>query len=92
MAAPWTAWKSKNRFPTLPTAPWKSRKGGEIPTFPQPQAAAYSLIPNCQARRRWTTMMMHMQMPTGIAIGGIHPARGFSPAPGLWPFESQFVA
>src|SRR6202049_157848 len=35
MAERWKAWKTKIRFSTLPTAPWKSRKGGEIPTFPQ---------------------------------------------------------
>jgi len=35
MAELWKAWKTKSRFPTLSTAPWKSRKGGEIPTFPQ---------------------------------------------------------
>ena len=35
MAGRWKAWKSKSRIPTLPTAPWKSRKTGEIPTFPQ---------------------------------------------------------
>ena len=35
MAERWEAWKTKIRFSTLPTAPWKSRKGGEIPTFPQ---------------------------------------------------------
>ena len=31
----WIEWKTKGRFPTRPTAPWKSRRGGEIPTFPQ---------------------------------------------------------
>src|SRR5437867_3809927 len=35
MAERWKAWKSKNRIPSLSTAPWKSRKGSEIPTFPQ---------------------------------------------------------
>ncbi len=35
MAELWKAWKTKSRFPTLSTAPWKSRKGGEIPTFSQ---------------------------------------------------------
>jgi hypothetical protein len=36
----WKAWKSKSSFSTLPTAAWKSRKGGEISTFPQPGFAA----------------------------------------------------
>jgi len=35
MAERWKAWKSKSRISPLPTAPWKSRKNGEIPTFPQ---------------------------------------------------------
>jgi len=34
MPGRWKAWKTKGRFSTLPTAPWKSRKPGEIPTFP----------------------------------------------------------
>ena len=36
MTGPWKAWKSKPSFSTLSTAPWKSRKTGEISTFPQP--------------------------------------------------------
>jgi len=35
MAEWWKAWKSKSRISPLPTAPWKSRKSREIPTFPQ---------------------------------------------------------
>src|SRR5215831_3689453 len=31
----WKLWKTNPRFPTVPTAPWKSRKSGGIPTFPQ---------------------------------------------------------
>ena len=33
-AGPWRRWKTTNRFPTVPTAPWKSRNPGGIPTFP----------------------------------------------------------
>ena len=33
-AGPWKPWKTKNRFPTAPTVPWKSRRSGGIPTFP----------------------------------------------------------
>ena len=40
MPGPWKAWKSKSSFPTLSTAPWKSRQQREIPTFPQPGFAA----------------------------------------------------
>src|SRR5262249_23720434 len=32
---PWKLWKTNPRFSTVPTAPWKSRKGGGISTFPQ---------------------------------------------------------
>jgi len=35
MAEWWKAWKSKSRISPLPTTPWKFRKTGEIPTFPQ---------------------------------------------------------
>jgi hypothetical protein len=35
MAEWWKAWKSETRISPLPTTPWKSRKTGEIPTFPQ---------------------------------------------------------
>ena len=28
-------WKTKGRFPARSSVPWKSRKGGEIPPFPQ---------------------------------------------------------
>ncbi len=30
-------WKTKSRFSTLPSAPWKSRQRREISTFPQPR-------------------------------------------------------
>ncbi len=40
MTGPWKEWNSKNSFPTLSTAPWKSRKRREISTFPQPSFAA----------------------------------------------------
>src|SRR5688572_20973487 len=33
-AGPWRPWKTTNRFPTVPTVPWKSRNSGGIPTFP----------------------------------------------------------
>jgi hypothetical protein len=36
MAGLWKAWKTKSRFPTLPTSPLEiSPEAGEIPTFPQ---------------------------------------------------------
>src|ERR1035441_8430614 len=60
MTGRWKAWGTKNRFPPLPPAPWKSRKG-EIPTFPPPGIAprgsvenqtAVSPTPPRSARRR----------------------------------------
>ena len=33
-AEPWKLWKTKNRFPIAPTAPWKSRQPREIPSLP----------------------------------------------------------
>jgi hypothetical protein len=36
MAGLWKARKSTSSFPSLSTAPWKSRQQREIPTFPQP--------------------------------------------------------
>jgi len=35
MAVPWKERKSTSSFPSLSTAPWKSRQRREIPTFPQ---------------------------------------------------------
>src|SRR5438309_8566498 len=37
MPGPWKAWKTRQRFPTLPTAPWKSlHRDFHIPTAPIP--------------------------------------------------------
>jgi hypothetical protein len=36
MPVPWKARKTKYRFPSLPTAPWTTRKHREFPTFPPP--------------------------------------------------------
>jgi hypothetical protein len=40
MPGPWKAWKTKDRFSTLSTVPWKSRRNRGIPTFPPPGFAA----------------------------------------------------
>jgi hypothetical protein len=34
MTGRWKAWKTKPRFSTLPTAPWKSLRDSHIPTTP----------------------------------------------------------
>jgi len=46
MPGPWKAWKTESRFPTLPTAPWKSRRRREISTFPQPGFAPDGKVEN----------------------------------------------
>src|SRR5580692_3460258 len=46
MAAPWKERKSTSSFPSLSTAPWKSRKRREIPTFPQPGIAPDGKVGN----------------------------------------------
>src|ERR1035437_8446477 len=46
MAGPWGEWKTKSRFPTLPTGPWKSRQHREIPTFPPPGFAPDGEVEN----------------------------------------------
>jgi len=46
MPGPWKAWKTKRRFPTLSTVPWKSRNSSEIPTFPPPQLAPDGKVEN----------------------------------------------
>ena len=46
MPGPWKEWKTKGGFPTLPTAPWKSRKPREISTFPQRVRTADGKVEN----------------------------------------------
>jgi Cap4 SAVED domain len=45
MPGRWKARKSKPSVPALSTAPWESRKSGEIPTFPQRRPRFPSLKP-----------------------------------------------
>lgn len=52
MPGPWKAWKSKSSFPTLPTAPWKSRPQREIPTFPQP---GFAVLEKWKTKNRFPT-------------------------------------
>src|ERR1035441_10847983 len=49
MTGRWKAWKTTNRFPPLPTAPWESRKDGEIPTFPPAGVAPRESVENQRA-------------------------------------------
>ena len=49
MPGPWKTWKTKVRFPTFPTAPWKSPRR----RFPHSHRAGDdSLFPEIQRRRR----------------------------------------
>src|SRR5580704_19505343 len=49
-AGPWKPRKTNPRFPSAPTAPWKTRNGSEFPTFPPPRP--FFLSPNPNPRRR----------------------------------------
>ena len=76
------AWKTKGRFPTLPTAPWKSRPGREIPTFPQLGRAADGKVENrkqvshfpMRGPRRRTRLTSPAQQPTKGDITRTHLA------------------
>src|SRR5690242_18438521 len=46
MPGPWKEWKTKSRFPTLSTAPFKSRNNGEIFTFPPPRRGPPGKVEN----------------------------------------------
>ena len=46
MTGPGKPWKTKNRFSTVSTAPWKSRPRGGISTFPQPGCAPRGRVEN----------------------------------------------
>ncbi len=47
MTERWKPWKTKSRFPTVPTVPWKSPRRREIPTFPQFRAVLFAQRENC---------------------------------------------
>lgn len=64
MTGPWKAWKSKTGFPTLSTAPWKSRTRREIPTFPQPGFAALG---------KWKTKPRFPTFPPPLAMTTVMP-------------------
>ena len=62
MTGPGKPWKTKNRFSTVSTAPWKSCLVGKISTFPQPGCAPGGKVENQKQvshfstrslRRRW---------------------------------------
>src|SRR5690242_6906257 len=46
MPGPWKEWKTKPRYSTLPTVPWKSRIHREISTFPPPRLPAHGKLEN----------------------------------------------
>jgi len=58
MPAGWKRWKANGTLPTVPTPPWESRKGSEIPTFPQRRRLLDSRSGRTQSKRtgaRWKT-------------------------------------
>ena len=81
MAGLWKEWKSESSFSTPPTAPWKSRRDGEISPFPQPHAAAHKLKPKTKRKKMTQTTTMHDADADGIPIGGqFCPQPAFKPA------------
>src|SRR6266446_10819340 len=86
MPGPWKEWKTKPRFPTLPTVPWKSRLHREIPTFPPPRLALrgklenhkpVSHFPSPRQRRRLRSPSPHPKKK------GSRPLRGLLALPTL---------
>src|SRR5580658_1960750 len=55
--------KPKNRFPTLPTGPWKSRPPREIPTFPQPRRAPDEKVENQTQVSHFSTRRTRRRQP-----------------------------
>jgi hypothetical protein len=57
MTVPWKAWKTNNRFSTLPTAPWKSLRDFHIPTAPATTTSFMKIRQNRTAAglRPWPT-------------------------------------
>src|SRR5215472_10798641 len=60
MPGRWKAWKTKLRFSTLPTAPWKSRISGEISTFPPPPLAPDGKVGNQKQVSHFSTRRKRM--------------------------------
>src|ERR1035438_4030418 len=73
MTGRWKAWQTTNRFPPLPTAPWKSRKDGEIPTFPPPGVAPRESVEN--QKNGSHTPPRPGEVPQGRRDSHIPPAR-----------------
>jgi len=63
MAVPWKERKSTSSFPSLSTAPWKSRKKREIPTFPQPGIAPDGKVENQSQVSHFPTRGSQRQLP-----------------------------
>jgi hypothetical protein len=79
MPVPWKAWKSKSGFSTLSTAPWKSRKQHEIPTFPQPGFAA---LEKWKTKSRFPTFPAPLATTTVVCLNP-KPKKGSQPLRGL---------
>jgi len=80
MPGPWKAWKSESGFPTLSTAPWKSRKKREIPTFPQPGFAA---MEKWKTKSRFPTFPQPLATTILLLSESQKPKKGSRPLRGL---------
>ena len=56
MTEPWKPWKTQSGFPTASPAPWESRQGREIPTFPQLRRRLLLLSPKQRNDRKSLTV------------------------------------
>src|ERR1035441_8506744 len=96
MAGPWGEWKTKSRFPTLPSGPWKSRQHREIPTFPR------ALFEASQGWWKWRAHGESGKPRAGFphsppALGNLantarfpHSHRQASPPMGKWKTRNRF--
>ena len=78
MPGPWKAWKTKNRFSTLPTAPWKSRqKRASFPHSHSSDDEADGKVENQKQVFHFPTAFLFFQEEN--RAGGFAPARASTP-------------
>src|SRR6266542_2111206 len=82
MPVPWKEWKTKPRFPTLPTVPWKSRKHREISTFPPPRLVPHGKLENQKAVSHFPTRYKRRRLRFP-SLQNPNPKKGSRPLRGL---------
>src|SRR2546422_4323204 len=82
MPGPWKEWKTKPRFPTLPTVPWKSRKHREISTFPPPRLAPHGKAENQKTVSHFPTRYTRRRLRFP-SVQNPNPKKGSRPLRGL---------